>query len=702
MALLRVGDAGWLVADAAVSATNAPPGEIMPDMVVTATRDEQGALAAPYASASIGAAMLRTELPARTLPQAFGTLPGVMVQKTGHAQGSPYIRGFTGYRNLFLVDGVRLNNAAFRDGPNQYWNTVDSLMLHRIELVRGPASMLYGSDAVGGTVQALTRGRQSLRSGSDADRRLYYRYGSAENAHVVRAEYIGVPTEKLALTLGVSLKDFGDLEGGRAVGTQRKTGYDERHWDVKAEMFPREQSSWVLAHQSARIEDAWRTHRTVYGTDWKGLSVGNELKHSYDQSRDLTYLQYRGSFDSDWVERMHWGLSREAQGEARDRLRTGDRHDVQGFDVESYGAFLSMRSPSPLGSLSYGADLWHDRVSSYSRVLNSDGSVKSEAIQGPVGDNASYNVLGIYLQDEWLLTERAALILGGRYERAEAEAKAVQNPNDGSRMSVSGDWDAVVGGVRLRIHPDRSRRWNLFAGVSQGFRAPNLSDTTRFDSARTDEIETPAPDLDPERYVSGEIGIKAGLRDLTAQLALYHTLIDGMIVRTPTGRQVDGAWEVTKKNAGDGYVQGVELDVRARLSGLFVLSGTLAWMDGEVDTYPTSEAAKVREPIDRLMPPTGRLALRWTPRAAFWIEGAGLFAAKADRLSSRDAGDTSRIPPGGTPGYAVWDVRAGWTPTQDLALTLGVENLADTDYRIHGSGVNEPGRNIVLAADWTF
>ena len=703
MALLRMGGRDAIfAADTPSARKDAGPEGIIPDMVVTATREGRAAQTAPYSATGIGSAVLRVEQPPRTLPQAFESLPGVMVQKTGPAQGSPYIRGFTGYRTLFLVDGVRLNNSAFRDGPNQYWNTVDPLLLQRLELVYGPSSMLYGSDAIGGTVQAFSRGRESLRPGSTLDRRLYGRYGSAENAYVARAETIALLVDSLTATLGYSWKEFGDVRGGRDTGRQQKTGYDERHWDAKIEGAAGETTTWTLAHQSGEIKDAWRTHRTIYGIDWKGLSVGDELRHSFDQRRELTYLQVAVRPESDWLHALRAGVSRHLQAEDRDRARTGNRYDVQGFEVESYGAFFSLRSPSPLGTLTYGADFGHDIVSSYSRTLHPDGTVKSVAIQGPVGDDATYSMLGAYLQDEWALGEQVMLILGARYERAEAEAKKVENPNDGSRMTVTGDWEAFTGGIRLGVHPGARKDWNLYAGLSQGFRAPNLSDLTRFGMARTDEFETPTPDLDPERYLSAEIGIKTGTSRLSAQAAYYYTWIDGMIVRTPTGRQVDGAWEVTKKNAGDGYVQGIDLNARARLSRLFVLSGNFSWMDGEVESYPTSDTTKEREPISRLMPPTGRAALRWTPVASFWLEGVCTVAAKADRLSRSDRGDTGRIPQGGTPGYTVWDMRAGWEVSDGLALSFALENLADTDYRIHGSGLNEPGRNIVLAADWTF
>ena len=77
-------------------------------------------------------------------------------------------------------------------------------------------------------------------------------------------------------------------------------------------------------------------------------------------------------------------------------------------------------------------------------------------------------------------------------------------------------------------------------------------------------------------------------------------------------------------------------------------------------------------------------------------------AAKADRLSTRDKKDTQRIPPGGTPGYAVFDINGVWNITDDLGLSLSLENILDKDYRIHGSGVNEPGRNFIATAIWRF
>ena len=103
------------------------------------------------------------------------------------------------------------------------------------------------------------------------------------------------------------------------------------------------------------------------------------------------------------------------------------------------------------------------------------------------------------------------------------------------------------------------------------------------------------------------------------------------------------------------------------------------------------------------MPPTAEVGLRWQSDAAkYWCELVGNAAAKADKLSADDVRDTQRIPPGGTPGYAVCHVRTGTRINDTLLLGLSVENIFDKDYRIHGSGVNEPGRNVILTASLDF
>jgi hemoglobin/transferrin/lactoferrin receptor protein len=150
-------------------------------------------------------------------------------------------------------------------------------------------------------------------------------------------------------------------------------------------------------------------------------------------------------------------------------------------------------------------------------------------------------------------------------------------------------------------------------------------------------------------------------------------------------------------------VHGVELVGSWRFHPQFSVFGGFSWVYGEVDTYPTSLDEEERETLDKLMPAAGHFGLRWEATGGrSWAECVLVAAGKADELSTADERDTQRIPPGGTPGYAVLNLRAGWEVLEGLRASAGVENLTDEDYRIHGSGQNEPGTNVVLAVDWRF
>ena len=677
--------------------------ETLPEVVVTALRAETALAEVPYASRVVDREDLQQTAP-RATPDALRGLPSTMVQKTGYGQGSPYLRGFTGFRTLMMVDGIRLNNSTFREGPNQYWNTVDPWSVDRYEVVMGPASVLYGSDAVGGAVNALTLAPPAWAGEPTYERTLAYRGATADESTQARAGVRARVTEKLGLAAGFTWKKFNDVRGGDDVGRQRHTGYDETDFDLRADYDLNDNTTLTLAHQQVAQDDAWRTHSTFYGIDWEGLKAGDDQKRSYDQDRALTYARLAAAERDGFVDAYRLTLSRQAQDEDLHRVRADVRRDESGVDVTTWGASLELQSDTDFGRWTYGVDYSRDEVDSYGRHVKADGTPGKTDVQGPVADDASYDLVGAFLQDTVpLFREAVELTPGVRYTWAQLDANRVLDPVSGEAMSRADDWDSVVGSLRALAPLGAARRHAVYAGVSQGFRAPNLSDLTRLDTARTDEIETPVDDLDPERFVSAEVGARYDAEKLSAEIAAYYTWIEDLIVRAPTGEIVDEAREVTKRNAGNGYVTGVELTVGYQVAEDWHVRLMGSWMDGEADAYPTSDPVAVRDDLSRLMPLTGQAAVRWQPAGAlFWLEAVLDAAEKADRLSADDERDTQRIPPGGTPGYAVLTLRGGATVREDLTLTLALENVADEDYRIHGSGVNEPGRNLVLQADWTF
>lgn len=686
-----------------MAALGAPAAETnvvkLPELVVTPLRRAAPEAEVPYASTVVGSDDLM-ELSPRTTPDALRELPSVMVQKTSYGQGSPFLRGFTGFRTLMMVDGVRLNNSTFRDGPNQYWGTVDPWAIERYEVVLGPASVLYGSDAAGGAVNALTEAPTEWTGEPGYGGRVAYRGATGDESHQGRFEVNGRPTEEFGFVAGVTLKTFDDVRGGADVGEQSHTGYDETDFDLRGDYTLAPDTTLTLAHQQVAQDDAWRTHRTTYGIDWEGLAHGDDQVHKFDQDRTLTYLRLQSHDRAGAVDGYSVTLSRQAQGEDQDRVRADGRQDLQGFDVTTWGAAVELESDSGLGQLVYGADYYRDEVDSYARHYGADGTFTKSDVQGPVADDATYDLLGVFVQDTVSAAGGALEVTPGvRYTRAALDADRVA----GEPGHQEGDWDTVVGSLRALAPLGEGGRHSVYAGVSQGFRAPNLSDLTRLDTARSTEIETPVDDLDPEQFLSWELGGRFRGERLSVDAAWYYTQLKDLIVRAPTGAVLDELLEVTKKNAGEGFVQGLELALRYQLADDWSARLVASWMEGESDAYPTSDPVASTRPLGRLMPLTGHAALRWQlAGAAYWLEAALDAAEKADELSADDARDTQRIPPGGTPGYAVGTLRGGTRVGDDVTMTLALENVTDEDYRIHGSGVNEPGRQLVVTADYRF
>lgn len=669
--------------------------------VVTPTAGEKPLLDSPASAQVIDGAAL-SEQGFRTIPQALRRLPGVMVQETAHGHGSPYLRGFTSFRDLFLIDGVRLNNSVFRPGPNQYWNTVDSSSLDRLEVVMGPSSVLYGSDAIGGTVQAITRGPWLYPDDGRLHGQVSYRTADQANYDMARAEVGGWIGADTGVLIGLTIKDFGDVHGGEEVGLQPETGYDETDVDFKVEHALDATTQLTLLHQEVSQRDVPRTHKTIYGIDWEGLSVGSDLEREFDQDRALTYLQLDSiESGSGLYDDVRVNLSWQEQGEVRDRIKSSGAVEHQGFDVGTLGLSSHFHKQAGQSLWTYGVEYYHDDVNSF--LDKESGNSAADDIQGPVADDATYEVFGVFVQDEVPMTDRLDLIAGARWNYAGAESDSVRDPDTDLRTSIDESWSALVGSLRLVYDLDDEHN-RLFGGVSQGFRAPNLSDLTRFDSARSNEFEVPSTDLDPEHYTSIELGMRHEGRDLAYQAAVFYTEVSDQIQRVPTGEvNADGDFEVTKANVGEGEVYGLELAGSRRLVDEWSLFGGATLLEGEISTYPTSDPVAVDEPLTRQMPATLHLGLRWDdPAQRLWTESLVTWADDADELNTRDQGDSSRIPPGGTPGYTVVDLRAGYRASDAWSFTLGLENILDEDYRTHGSGVNRPGRNLVFGLTWSF
>lgn len=689
----------------AASILPVPAQDYLAPLVVTASRVESPADAVPYSFESIPDRELR-ENTIRTLPDALRLVPGVLVQKTAYGHGSPFIRGFTGRRNLLLVDGIRINNSTFRGGPIQTWNTIDPFSLERIELIRSQGSVLYGSDAVGGTLNAFSESsgfRDRPPGAAFAAGSSYYEYRSnGRDSHIGRLEAETGIGGRFGIHLGLSAKEFGDIRDS-SLGLMKNTGYPERDLDARLDWDVSPHTTLTLLHQNVSQDDVSRWHSTLDNPGWTHdghlTAPGTFVTREFDQDRTLSYLRLANLNETAGapVRRATATVSYQTSEETEFQIRTPADKRSQSYDTETFGIDFELESPLAGGSLLYGIDHYHDSVGSSASRDRGAGSIPSPALR-PVADDSTYDLSGIYTQYIRPFGDSLELTGGLRYTRAQADLGKLFDEAAKTDVSASESWDDLSASLRATWRIDPS--WTAFGGVSQAFRAPNLNDLSGNLTSRSGIASMGSLNVEPEEFVTWELGVRKSETTHGVTTSLFHTSIGNTITSIPT--PADPKVSVTT-NGSDGYIYGVEMEGYWTFTPCWTLSGFAAWQDGRIETPVFLGGPTKDEYSSRLLPLSGSLALRWShPTLPLWAEARVLASTLADRLSRSDREDDQRIPTGGTPSHAVASLRAGFDPTAQISLTAAVENIFDDDYRIHGSGQNEPGINTILGLKYRW
>ena len=632
----------------------------------------------------------------RSLPEALALTPGVSVQKTTHGHGSPFIRGFTGRQNLYLVDGIRMNNSTFRSGPIQYANTIDGLGLEQFELVKSQGSVLYGSDALGGTLNAMTVSSNYLDydPGFFQHGSVFYRFSTNSESHVGRLQQSFGEGGKWGLTLGTTLKEFGDIRSGY-YGTMEGTGYPEQNHDLKFELSINENHQLTLAHQYLDQDEVNRWHSTLENPGgWEGLAPGEFTSRVYDQERSLSYLRLGGEPTGGAIQRYRATLSfQDSQDtEFQDRNPAKSQTRFGEIKTQTYGLALEAHSDlSENTRLLYGADYYEDQI-------DSRGSRNGvfEPRRRPLADDATYQSLGLFTQARHNFNDRFNATAGLRYTYAKADLGEIWDGNDD--ISADESWGSLVGSLRSIYHLNDC--WSIFGGASQGFRAPNVNDLSGNLTTRSGTQNLGNLDLNPETSLTFELGGRHEQESITFEVAAFYTMVDDVITRIPQSSTVSDTVTI---NGSEAWITGVEAEAAWNFSPDWTLSGFLTYQYGDSERPSYIGGPEITEPVSRLSPFRGSIALRYdTPSRVWWAEARLTGAAEADRLSTSDKGDLQRIPSGATPAYLAASLHAGWQASSNLQFNLALENLTNEDYRVHGSGLNESGLNATLSAKLTW
>lgn len=643
------------------------------------------------------------DLGARNFSDTMKFIPGVLTQKTAYGQGSPYLRGFTGFRTLYLMNGIRLNNSIYRSGPNEYSSLIDTYAINAISVTKGPSSVRFGSDAIGGifSTQAMTA---DLNTSNNF--RFFLRASDAEASTVSRASYQGKINKHIAFHLGITEKRYGDMRPGGTSKRLKHTGYDELDYDLSF-AFHAYGGTLTTYWQKAAQNDVWRTHKTIYGQSFKGTSAGSDLVRKKDLNRTLGYIRYEQDKieTTSLYEQLSITVSYQQLSEMRDRVKKDEKKDVQAIDVYTTGVDINLLSSVGRHTIEYGIQSYRDVVQSSKEGYQNSSSQAESSIQGPVGDDADYMTGGAYIQTNLDINQNIDIMAGARYTTVGARVEKFEDPETGSESKLNKRYEKLVGNLKFSYTPDFMPGYRLFAGAAQGFRAPNLSDLTRLDDARTNVLEVPSSQLEPEDFMSYELGIGLKKRTLKSKLALYHTAIKNMIILKPISENDAGIITTEKRNSGRGYVQGFELDIEYFFNQKLSTRLFHNQMHSAVDSYPNVTDDVQTSPLSRMLPATTKLMTSYHSPMAKITLGVTRAAAQ-DKLSFGDRNDTQRIPPEiGTPGYVTADIslahRFYWLSPESW-LRLTVENIGDVSYRVHGSGQNELGRNVIASLDAKF
>ncbi len=726
--------------------SEAPKAALPSTLAVSATRLSSAPENQPYAFYR----HQRTELDqatGRTAVDALNNTPGVFVQKTAGNQSSPYIRGLTGEQTLLLLDGVRLNNAMFRPGANQYSALIPDSSIGAMDVILGSSSTVSGSDGLTGAIDF--RLAEAGRGLDQAISPWVTARGGSADGYRVAGGFDGRVGDFL-YSLDGGFADYHDLEGGKNAGGHLfgtaagqdeipNSSFSEYHFGGRVAYVGLQNNRFEL---SAGQTEQWDAPRP--DGYFENSAAATRFSRYYDP-QTFTYAHARHVYGgAGSLPRVQTTLyyHQQAEEQTREDNNAGRyrRREYQD-QIDTLGVDLQLTSMVYRHELTYGGTLYQDRTTTdYQRYqspaanLNpanavQDQSAASNPGQTTVPDDATYNGVGVFLQDFWRITDQWDLLVGLRYSRydwnfdvtADRAGYATIGP-----AAIDDSADAVTGSVRLGFTP--TPPVYTFIGVSQGFRAPNLSNLSGIQdrgsstSGGTGPQVLGNPSLDAEKSVTYELGGR--LTDGKDQLALtgFYTTIDDLIQAEYTDVNGDGAITAADTarvvNSEQARLWGAEfssdyglpmsnvLPAHARLS-LFQVTN---WVNGKVDAYNPASLSVEEFNLSKANRLFGVLGTRLGLEQGWWGLMQMRWSAPYHDVAPGDATDTRHTTfgavgeaPGAMPGYAVLDMKVGWiVPGGKYWVDLALENLLNATYREPGSGTDGSGLNAILSAGARF
>lgn len=708
--------------------------EQLDEVVMSVSKWEQQRKDVPQKIISIGARSIAFSNP-QTSADLLQNSGQVFVQKSQLGGGSPMIRGFATNRVLLSVDGVRMNNAIFRGGNVQNVISIDPFTIKNTEVIFGPGSVIYGSDAIGGVMNFFTKKPQfSFTDSLTVSGNMNYRFSSANNENTGHVA-LNLGQRKWSALTSVSYNNFDDLVMGshgpdsylRPTYVVRRNGQDELvENDNPEKQVPSgyDQINF-LQKFSYRPSNNWIYDLGVYYSETSDHSRYDRLIRPNSEGDGLRSAEWfygpqkwfmgNAQITKKGKNRFYNGIKlttayqffEESRNERsfQDPIRYTTEEKVDAISVN-----LDFENKK-LGSLGlyYGAEYVFNKVSS----TGSQRNIETEEIGGSPSrypDGATWQTFAGYVNSEYKLKPNFTLLSGVRYSQIWVDAQFEDTFFDFPFEEADIITGALTGSLGFSWFPKADLQLTL--NGSTGFRAPNIDDIGKIFDSEPGSVVVPNPDLEPEYAYNIDFGVRKNFDNILVLRgsAFYTYLVDALVRRDfefSGQREIVYNGELSNvqaiQNAAKAYVYGFELGLEAFVNENWSISSNLTLTEGIEE-----DDDGIDSPARHVAPTFADVHLIWQNqkiKADFFLNYNGEIPFNDLAYSERNKPFIYATDENGNPYSPSWytlNVRSQYQVSHALTANLSIENVTDQRYRTYSSGIVAPGFNLVLGLGYRF
>jgi len=698
----------------------------MDEFVISANRWEQNKAEVPNKITSILKPVSELQNP-QTAADLISLSDEVFIQKSQLGGGSPMIRGFATNRVLIVVDGIRLNNAIYREGNIQNIISLDPSSIESTEIIFGPGAAIYGSDAIGGvmdfhTKKALFTTGTKLYIKADA----FTRFASANN-EITNHLDLNIGSRKVAFLTSITYSDFGDLKMGSHknqeyirpeyatnIGTidtvitnpdpdiQYFSGYNQLNTMNKLRFRISEKFDIVYANHYSKLSNVPRYDRLIqyksgnlrYGEWYYGPQVWMM------NSLQLAFKNKNSMFDEAKIT-----TALQNYKESRHDRNFGKRLINEQFDevgIVSVNIDFDKKLQGEKQLAYYGLEYVINDIESVAHTRDIlSGDITKAASRYPDGKNR-YNSASIYAGYKNNVSEMITINTGLRYNYITLNSSIIDNSFFNVPFSeISMTNGALTGSAGIVYRPLEKMQFNLNA--STGFRAPNLDDVGKIFDPVPGIVVVPNPDLLPEYAYNIDLGFSKDFAGfLHLDLTGFYTWLTNAMVRHDflfNGEDsIMYKGELSKvqaiTNATYANVYGLHINLQTNLTEKLSARSTLTITIGkEKGGIPLRHAAPVFG-ATHLVYSSSKLTadLYATYNAARKYEDMPPSEAEKPYMYASDSNGNPW-----SPAWVTLNFKATCNLTKWAVINAGVENILDLRYRPYSSGIVAPGRNFIIS-----